>query len=294
MSTTLPSVLEKVWDTVSQTPYAAAALGTAWGGWKSWSVDLGGRLDQPWQLVMIASVVVAIGAWRIVREYVWNAVLAVLGLALLGVLGVIAYGGFLAVGGAFEAHPVAAPFVTALIIAMAALVAFALFHEPPTREMWPILFVGLFVAAVFLIAAIFAACAAHPVIMSVGTLVISTAALATALWLVHEDYSSDGNWDLGWIPAVLFVVGIPAGLIAAVVALLVWGVVVAYGWLAGLFVRGDEADAAAATHELEEESGDVDHTSSPDDADRDEVATLHQMFKAPSVIRPDDDPDPAS
>ena len=50
MSTTLPSVLEKVWDTVSQTPYAADALATAWSGWKSWSVDLGDRLDERYRV----------------------------------------------------------------------------------------------------------------------------------------------------------------------------------------------------------------------------------------------------
>lgn len=290
MSNPLATGLEKVWDSVSQIPYAASAVGTAWDGWKSWSIDLGGRLDQPWQLVMIASVVVAIGAWRIVREYVWNAVLGVLALAVLGLLGLLAYGGFLWVDGLFEAHPVAAPFTAALIIAMVVLLAFVVFHEPGIREMWPILF-GLLFSVIFLFAAIGAAFAAHPVIMSVATLVISTASLAVAVWLVHEDYSSDGDWDLDWIPGVLFVVGIPAGLIAAAVALLVWGVVAAYGWVAGLFARDDEEDTETATHELEEESGDVDHDSSPGDADQaGEVATLHQMFKAPSVIRPDDDP----
>ena len=286
MSTTLPSVLEKVWDTVSQTPYAADALGTAWGGWKSWSVDLGARLDQPWQLVMVVSVVAAIGAWRIVGDYVQNLILAVLALGLLVVLGWGAYLGYRAIEAAFEAHPVTAPLTTAAILTAVVLVCFAIFSES-LDEPLPILF-GLLLPLIFVLSAIFAAFAAHPVIMSVTTLGISTASLLAALWLTASREDAD---LFDWVPPALFVVGVPAALVAAVLALPVWGIYAAGVWVVARFTGEDDP----AGHELAPAGVDVDASTDHDAADRDgEVATLHQMFKAPAVTRPDDDPDPAS
>lgn len=291
MSDSLAAGLEKVGDLVSDIPYVTSALGTAWGGWKSWAVDLGDRLDQPWQLVMVVSVVAAIGAWRIVGDYVQKIILAVLALGLLAALGWGAYLGYRAVDGAFEAHPVTAPLTTAAILAAVVLVCFAIFSES-MEEPLPILF-GLLLPLIFVLAAIFAAFAAHPVIMSVITLVISTASLVGALWLI----SREDDVDLfDWVPTALFVVGVPAGLTVAVLALPVWGIYAGIAWGAARF-KGEDKTAG---HELVPAGDDVDATTDHDDVDHDvedrdgEVATLHQMFKAPSVTRPDDDPDPAS
>lgn len=89
----------KAWD------FASPFTTSAWDAWQSWCGDLGGRLDQPWQVVMAATVVAVLILWRIIGEYVVNFVLVVLLLGLVALVVTAVVMVLSVIGAWINAHP---------------------------------------------------------------------------------------------------------------------------------------------------------------------------------------------